>query len=169
MPTLYKYATAETAAKVLATRSLRWSSPILFNDPFDVRREFELPFTNAEYAKAVVTRAAQYARGEAEPKTLTLRALSLVLRGALSRGIPEAVVLEDLRSSLAMTIIPVELTRQELRRVWSERVPNMRIICFSSDAESPSMWAHYAADLTGVVLGFESSDERDSPWLRRSR
>ena len=32
----YKYVSAKTAQAILTTRTLRWSSPILFNDPFDV-------------------------------------------------------------------------------------------------------------------------------------
>ena len=165
VPLLFKYATAETSVKILATRALRWSSPFLFNDPFDVRREFELPFSHAALTDAVLRRFKQYVHGVAEPKTPAFRMLTAGLRSAIAQGVPESVVWEDLRSAHSTTIIPNEISRQEFRKVWGERVPGMRIICFSSDPGSPSMWAHYAADLSGIVLGFESSDVRDSPFL----
>jgi hypothetical protein len=165
VPLLFKYATADTAAAILATRALRWSSPLLFNDPFDVHRDFELPFSHATFADAVLRRVGDYVRGDAEAKTSVYRMLTAAIRSAIARGVPESIVWEDLRSAHATTIIPVEIARQEFRRIWSERVPGMRIVCFSSDPASPAMWAHYAGDLSGAVLGFESSDERDSPWL----
>ncbi len=37
--TFYKYMSLNTAKIVLDSCSLRWSSPVLFNDPFDVPRE----------------------------------------------------------------------------------------------------------------------------------
>ena len=35
----YKYMSASTAEVVLGNRTLRWSAPTEFNDPFDVPRE----------------------------------------------------------------------------------------------------------------------------------
>src|SRR5262245_28285758 len=46
----YKYVTAECASQIIRTRSLRWSSPILFNrsnDPFDTSPELPLDFDAA--------------------------------------------------------------------------------------------------------------------------
>jgi hypothetical protein len=41
----FKYASTSTATVVLTNRTLRWSSPVLFNDPFDVPREVTFGFT----------------------------------------------------------------------------------------------------------------------------
>jgi hypothetical protein len=35
----FKYVTANTARTILENGTLRWSSPAMFNDPFDIRRE----------------------------------------------------------------------------------------------------------------------------------
>lgn len=40
--------TVKVAKIVLSTRRLRWSSPILFNDPFDVTQELRLDFDEAK-------------------------------------------------------------------------------------------------------------------------
>jgi hypothetical protein len=164
VPLLFKYTTAATARTILSTIQLRWSSPLLFNDPFDIRRDFELPFGNAEFLDAIIDRFASYLRGEGEPGTPYSRVLLEGLKLA-SRKTTVSALLADLKNTLVMTIAPMELARGQFRDNWSERVPGMRILCFSANATSPAMWAHYARDLSGAVLSFESSDERDSPWL----
>lgn len=150
--------------KVLRSSSLRWSSPTQFNDPFDVRRDFELPFSNTEFCDAVIRRFEAYLRGDGEPGTPNSRVLLEALRVAASTT-PVSKLLDVLRVGLTMTFAPLETARQQFQAIWTDRVPGMRILCFSTDAASPTMWAHYAGGYTGAVLGFESSDERDSPWL----
>jgi len=54
----FKYMTADTARLVLANRTLRWSSPLLFNDPFDVPRELYFDITPVEIANALTQRLA---------------------------------------------------------------------------------------------------------------
>jgi hypothetical protein len=43
---------ADTALKVLKNQSLRWSSPVLFNDPFDVPRELSFGITPDQLVQA---------------------------------------------------------------------------------------------------------------------
>ena len=50
---LFKYATAETAKIVLESRTRRWSSPSLFNDPFDVQFDLHVEFENAKIADLI--------------------------------------------------------------------------------------------------------------------
>lgn len=52
----YKYMPAETAALVLKAGKLRWSSPLLFNDPFDVPRSLAGDMTATDIARAVADR-----------------------------------------------------------------------------------------------------------------
>ena len=164
IPLLYKYTSPETAKAVLLGRSLRWSSPQLFNDPFDVRRELELPFTNDELFDALIDRFGAYLWGEGEPTNPYAKQLLAGLRIAATRA-PVEALLQDLRRTLNISIFPMDAARQQLRAAWDGLLPIMRILCLSTDPTSPPMWAHYASGYTGVVLGFESSDERDSTWL----
>src|SRR5450759_3528037 len=164
VPLLFKYATAPTTMTILRSGSLRWSSPLEFNDPFDTRRDFELPFTNAEFCEVVVARFESYLACEGTPGTPQSRLLLEGLKLA-TKTTPVAKLLNVLRSTLSMTFQPLDTARHQFREIWNERIPGMRILCFSSDPESPTMWAHYAGGFHGAVLGFESSDDRDSPWL----
>ena len=47
---------ASTAQIILKSKTLRWSSPHEFNDPFDVPREFAFGISPSELKKAVVHR-----------------------------------------------------------------------------------------------------------------
>ena len=49
----YKYMPPDTAKIVLCNRTLRWSSPILFNDPFDNHPD-AMQFSNIDMQRAVV-------------------------------------------------------------------------------------------------------------------
>ena len=50
----FKYMPSSTAEIVLTNRTLRWSSPVEFNDPFDVPRELAFEITPAEIQQELV-------------------------------------------------------------------------------------------------------------------
>ena len=164
VPFFYKYTTADTAIAVLKTQTLRWSSPLTFNDPFDVPREWT-GFTPAELFEAFAARFALYLRGEARPGTDAAGKWLAVMKPRLKEN-SEAVLLSELRVFLQLFARDrTEKASEEFRAAWREKVPGMRILCFSEDPSSAAMWAHYAKGHTGIVLQFETSDERDSSWL----
>ena len=163
MPFLYKYATAATGISVLATQALRWSSPLLFNDPFDVPRDwggFSLP----DLENAVIQRFHAYLRGEARPGSqAAIDVLELIQRRPNTESRDEAVDAIRFYSRLRRQTLEKHL--EGFREAWKGRLPGMRVLCLSLDPASPAMWTHYANSHSGVVLQFESSDERDSPLL----
>ena len=54
----YKYMKANVAKIALNARKLRWSSPVLFNDPFDITQELRLNFDDAQLSAAMADRLA---------------------------------------------------------------------------------------------------------------
>ena len=54
----FKYMSAATASLVLTKRTLRWSSPVLFNDPFDVPREISFGYTPDDVFQAAACHVA---------------------------------------------------------------------------------------------------------------
>lgn len=163
LPLLHKYTSASTAKAILRTSCLRWSSPLLFNDPFDVPREMQLPFTADELKRATAARIQEYLDGTAQPAPSTPFApLSILAKGDETGRKLMANIVED---SLPLLSIPYELAIEQFRTAWDEKVRALRIACFSAVGDSPTMWAHYTENHTGVVLQFESDDERDSSFL----
>lgn len=162
----YKYVTAHVAKTILTTRKLRWSSPILFNDPFDVNQELPLNFNEEEINEMVYEGLASFIEQGNFPETVSNPKLAILLNVA-KRANPEA------RKNLAQKLrqAPKEVTSgqieslAELKEKWRQMVPKMRILCLSELNDVTPMWQHYADEYTGVVLKFESVDETDSAFL----
>src|SRR3989304_6281990 len=53
---LYKYTSAESAKKILHYKTIRWSAPRLFNDPFDMQFVPDFGFTQEEFLKETLQR-----------------------------------------------------------------------------------------------------------------
>ncbi|MCC6244971.1 MAG: DUF2971 domain-containing protein [Gemmatimonadaceae bacterium] len=164
MPLLNKYLTADTAIKVLTSKSLRWSSPLIFNDAFDVQRDW-VHLDEEEFVEATIAILFEYLDNGREPTNAAARHLLGIVRrqgdtfnrvvfAAFHRWVFQVAALEKLRGA-----------EHELKQVWRNRVERMRILCLSDDPGISSMWATYADSNAGVVLRLESSDARDSIWL----
>lgn len=157
---LFKYATAETARIVLATRKLRWSSPIIFNDPFDVPINLELPFERADLQSALVKRIADAIEHSAEFKHPKLIALSAKLRAHPEYEAKKNEILEDFRNWPKEGIeLP---TLEKIQAHWERLRPDMRILCLSEKNDVGPMWANYADRHKGVVMEFVDHPNLDS-------
>jgi hypothetical protein len=164
VPFFYKYATAATALRIVINRTLRWSSPSLFNDPFDVPQEADLGFTPDQLQDAIVQRFRDYLDGRGAPGT-PAAAMLLGLMKQHSRRQSIDAILADFRATMVLTAIPFAINFEALREAWREQLPKLRILCFSEIPDSVLMWSHYTNSHQGVVLQFEISDERDSSFL----
>jgi hypothetical protein len=162
----YKYVSAKTAKTVLTTRKLRWSSPLLFNDPFDVTQELRLNFDVAELSNALVEEMAELvvtggpiqdtARPDLRALLATVGGMSIAQRRRMA---------DKFRKNPPETTVGQVEALAELRRRWSEIVPNLRVLCLSEANDVTSMWNHYADSYRGAVLQLEAIDELDSVWL----
>jgi hypothetical protein len=76
----FNYVTAAVAKIVLTTRKLRWSSPLLFNDPFDVTQELRLNIDEARLS-AVLTDKVAFAAYMVGSMGVLL-GVALMIRGA---------------------------------------------------------------------------------------
>ena len=160
----YKYMPSETARIVLANRTLRWSSPVLFNDPFDIHPD-TLHFDGTELQQALMEEIASLLCNPectvvADPRLEYM--LDVARKSTPERRAAMAVVTKEYKPFVPD---PTNDSLQELKEVWSDMVSNMRVLCLSEVNDLTAMWAHYAASATGVVLQFEAVDGLDSPLL----
>lgn len=163
-PHFYKYMSADTAKIVLTNSTLRWSSPILFNDPFDV--QFDL---HVEYDKENVIELAlndiwlAYSGGPKLPPKNLFVILLEVLR-AQTADMSEEELKAEFRPAIEEGLLKAEnaLPRfhQEVRQVISD----VKLLCFSEVFDNILMWSHYGKDHSGVVLRFSCIEELDSAW-----
>lgn len=162
----FKYMSAATARIVLVTRKLRWSSPVLFNDPFDVPRELSFGVQATEVAAAVHRRVRALIEQPPDDTSRFEPKLRLIL-DTVKKGIaPEllAKMLEGL-DEVAATHKPTGAAMDELRALWRSWLSHHRILCLTESPAHAAMWYHYADRYRGVVLELRCIDELDSPWL----
>lgn len=161
----YKYTTAETAEVILATRKVRWSSPLLFNDRFDVTQELRLNFDEADLVKVLAEKLASLIEeGDSasvnHPDVAALLRLMSCLPPDAQRATAETLRLESGTAS------PGQLQAfDELKEHWRQVVRNLRVLCLSERNDVTSMWHRYADEYKGVVLEFEALDAIDSCFL----
>ena len=160
----YKYMPPDTAKIVLCNRTLRWSSPILFNDPFDNHPD-PMQFSSIDMQRAVVAELSSLLTNPGDT-SVTDPLLQYMLEVA-RRSTPQ--------ERMAMAAVPKEFetllsdqksdSLQDLKLLWSDMLRDMRVLCLSEVNDLTAMWEHYAAKATGVVVKFEAVDRLDSAFL----
>lgn len=142
----YKYVTPSTAKAILTNRALRWSSPLVFNDPFDVPPKLSFEFTARELQEVLAEDLATMVESGAPTPPNAMPLLGVLLRAIRNSQNPATrrVLASDLRTE-ALKHIPVPaIGLNAFQDFWDESIPKMRILCVSENATSTVMWAHYA-------------------------
>ncbi|MBF2755555.1 MAG: DUF2971 domain-containing protein [Gammaproteobacteria bacterium AqS3] len=162
----YKYMSAEVAKKVLSTNTLRWSSPLLFNDPFDVPRELakDMNIANMLAASSKLIEEAVL-NFEAEISYLAQDFYKLVLGLRRIKYPEKEKPLHEIREGQIFQKIDDYLLEDE-RQNWYEMLPKMRILCLSARKNIIPMWYHYADKYQDVVLELNPYTHINSerPW-----
>jgi hypothetical protein len=162
----FKYMSVSTAAIVLERRTLRWSSPLLFNDPFDVPRELSFGITPEDIVRALSRRMSDLVEQPPED-TSTLEPKVRLIVDTVKKGISadlKAQLLAGLADT-AETLRPTGQSMEDLRQMWRDWLPQFRILCLTESPAHAAMWYHYADQYRGVVLELRCDDELDSVWL----
>jgi hypothetical protein len=162
----YKYVTPSTATAILGSRTLRWSSPQIFNDPFDTPRNLTFDCAPRELQEALAEELARLIESGANTPPNALPMLDVLLSVTRNAGAGvRAALATDLRVN-ALKDIPEPLVGfRGFQDYWDNAIPAFRILCMSETPTSTAMWAHYADSHRGVVLEFEADDAVDSPLL----
>ena len=157
---------ASTATVVLERRTLRWSSPLLFNDPFDVPRELSFGITPEDIIRASARRISNLIEQPPEDTSKLEPKVRLIV-DTVKKGISadlKAQLLAGLADS-AETLRPTGQSLEDFRQMWRNLLPQFRILCLTESPSHAAMWYHYADQYRGVVLEFRCDDELDSAWL----
>jgi hypothetical protein len=169
----YKYMSCATAEAILRSQCLRWSSPLRFNDAFDVPRVLDFGYSTVELQEAVYDEMARlFASGANDPPfaTPTVLATLAALRAKVAAGhlTFEAMAASVRAEANAGRMIAVDSMRV-IQEEWKKIIPKFRILCMTTAPDSPQMWAYYADELRGVALEFVPSSAYASPFVQMKR
>jgi len=158
-----------TAEIVLQNSSLRWSSPLIFNDPFDVPREVIPDVNEHDIGRALAKKIhseIMNPRQDTSQLNAGIRHLLEFYKIHFPHGLPEELI----RKQTQLIVNPpmgegAKDALTEFRNYWDNTLKSRRILCLSESPLIPPMWNHYADRYKGIVLEFNCLDELDSTWL----
>lgn len=164
----YKYLTHETTLAVLGSRSVRYNSPLAFNDPFDIQSGLHFEFDLAGLHAKVVDRIHEFASATSMPDVDSSDVwgqLVLKVREYYpSHGFDRKRWIELTAPSFANLSQVIRDTQEQYQALWGKKLlPGVRVFCVSEERDNLLMWAHYARNHTGAVLELWSLPEEDNP------
>jgi hypothetical protein len=138
----------------------------VFNDPFDVTQELRLNFDEASLSSvlaeemAALIENAHCSSGIRHPLLNAILTMlegdTSGLRGKIAHGLRDISHPPSGRQISAF---------EDLKQMWRDLFPTLRVLCLSELNDVTSMWYHYSEEYQGAVLEFEALDEIDSCFL----
>lgn len=163
----YKYASPETTLAVLKSRAFRYSSPLLFNDPFDVQSGLHFDFDIGTLHGKVLDRIQELAAAPTEPTLNRADNWGKIVLEARkyypTHGFPRDRWEELTAEPFSWLVQQIKLTQRQYQQHWRDKLlPSMRVFCVSEERDNLLMWAHYGRDHKGVVFELWSLPEEDN-------
>lgn len=161
----FKFASLDTALRVIESTSFRWSSPAKFNDPFDHQAGFTLNIHSSDFARLFTESFERLVFSDCEipdQSDSLFTKLALELRDVRHR-LPRESLLSRMRDvSLEMA---TELPRSiaTFNREINRFLCHSRVLCVSEHHDNVVMWSHYADGHCGVVFGLNPYAEDNHP------
>lgn len=167
MAHFYKYVTAETGMIILNNRTLRWSTPPILNDPFDMQFAFQLRVDRQVVRAMALEKYWHHHFGPLEDRPINQ--LGRMVRRF--RGQLRPMTREDFNQTFIGAIDEgMENAFQDMERhskMIRDHFANDKILCLSESPESILMWSYYANNHSGIVLRF--TDQTDDNPLSMAR
>lgn len=163
----FKYTSASTALKILKNRSFRYSSPLEFNDPFDVQTEISFDFGIDELPKIVMAEIKNIVQSPHQCPIKSdnewSKAILLLREKVQKHGYKQQEVESLFLPFLEFLKTIIADIRGQYNRTWQSFVPRLRVFSVSTVKDEILMWSHYAKNHTGVVFKLAVLPELDNP------
>jgi hypothetical protein len=168
----YKYTNANTAKAILSSSSFRYSSPLIFNDPFDNQAGMQIEFNVEEFVDLFFDKFEELVLAEKEPTFEEFNKISEVIMLRRSEAKVNGFSKQNEKNQSGHFVKAIAEntvdTYHALIKCWKNDLKRMRIFCVSEEYDNILMWSHYADFHKGVVIKLKVADnkEDDDPlWL----
>jgi hypothetical protein len=164
----FKYTTASTAIKILESAKVRYSSPLLFNDPFEIQSGLHFDFDIDSLPERLIDRMEALVTAPEEPQFLDFNDFSksvIYMRAQRSQfGFPKHELAQLIAPVLQTLSLSAKIAQQGYQNYWwTVFLPRLRVFSVTETNDNLLMWSHYAKDHTGVVFEFRVMPEVDNP------
>jgi len=162
----FKYLSAESAHRVISSKSLKWSSPLIFNDPFDHQTGFQIGFDGEEFAQGVMAAMERIIFDSnvviEKPTRFAMGALS-ISDSARKQGREKLrAFFEHAKREMADNL------DSHINAMHESLVGSLcrsRVLSVTEENDNVVMWSHYADQHKGVVLKLRCIPEIDNSLL----
>lgn len=156
--TLAKYCTVDAAIKVLQSKTLRWSAPHLFSDPFELSHNTQLTFDPKSLLSNVIRAACGIIFAREEPRGISPLSAAIRRWRDEERFTSPEEAGDVLRELMSRVVDQKQDSLDEIMSAWRLYTRNLRICCFSTKPDNLTSWKEYADKHRGVVLKFHCAD-----------
>jgi len=156
---LYKYTDLKGVKEIIKNSTVRFSSPNIFNDPFELQLYDDIIFDD-EFLEDLCTNFADHLI-KCDTKFLSeeMKSLRDVIINLSEHKL--GILRQENRAKIVNFDKAKRVKRESLTEL-QKSLNDFGILCFSETNDSLLMWAHYAEKHKGAVLGFRPNMELDS-------
>lgn len=154
---LYKYYPPETMGRVLSNGKVRFSPLIEFNDPFELNTYEVSAFSDLEFGRALAQEVYEVLRSGEE---LSGSGPVVELVRAYVKGQIKDISQYDFAIHLGVVMAKkkiIDAPSPQVQKIHLSLAKIMGALCLSETFDNLLMWAHYAENHSGFVLGID-------PW-----
>ena len=164
----FKYTSASTALKILETSTVRYSCPLLFNDPFDAQSGLHFDFEIESLPEKVFQRIEQLVSSDTKPVpqegNLLGEAITIMWENKSTHGFPREDIWNLVRPHLVKLKDHAIRLQSEYQNVWwNDFLPRLSVFSVAEDNDNLLMWSHYGINHAGVVFSFRVLPQDDNP------
>jgi hypothetical protein len=163
----FKYTNAKTAVLVLETSAVRYSSPLLFNDPFDAQSGLHFDFDIQSFPDRLLKHIQQLVSSNTIQSLPANSPWGEAIRFLHEKRITHGPIPNDLWNSVHSLIDTLKDQMIHLqtgfKKGWHDYLPRVRVFSVAEEKDNLLMWSHYAESHTGVVFEFMVLPQEDNP------
>ena len=164
----YKFATLDGARAMIEHRTLKWSAPTLFNDPFDVQTRIVSGINCDRFSDRFTELYASIVNGEHLPDYFDAardihRFAHYVRTNFNEHQQREAIA--SFRDAAWETGSHADEHLAKFSNDISANLQHGRVFCMAEEINNVVMWSHYAQEHRGVGFKFRVLDEIDHIFL----
>lgn len=154
----------DTGLKILNSQSLRWSSPHLLHDPFELHYRSGADFTADTLLQAVIKEAISMLFGAREPTGKSSRVVA-----AIARWREEERFASEEEAEGVLQQLLGQMLQQQQEQIdkyiadWQQFARAVRICSFCDKPTNQTAWHLYADNHHGIALKFSAGEDSALP------
>lgn len=157
---LVKYFSITAGLKTLEKQCLRWSSPNLFNDPFELDHNYSPEIDADKLLKGLINEALAMLFGPNEPTGKNNQLVAAISRWRdEDRFASEEEAEQVLKQLLSQVANHQQKDLNHFVSNWKQFAQALRICCLSDKADNIACWKHYASNHQGIALRFAAGED----------